>query len=66
MKYLGNTHEKILIRDHDFAVSGSFNWLSFKPTPKKSRYRYEDALLVSDPTVIEEYFADITGRFSDV
>jgi phosphatidylserine/phosphatidylglycerophosphate/cardiolipin synthase-like enzyme len=25
---LGNTHAKVLIKDHDFAAIGSFNWLS--------------------------------------
>jgi hypothetical protein len=62
MADLGNTHEKILIKDSEFVVSGSFNWLSFRGDPRK-KYRLEDALLVTDSGLIEEYFAEITKRF---
>jgi phosphatidylserine/phosphatidylglycerophosphate/cardiolipin synthase-like enzyme len=43
---LGNTHEKILLRDADFVVSGSFNWLSFRADPRR-KLRHEDALQVT-------------------
>ena len=59
---LESTHEKILIRDHEFVVSGSFNWLSFGADRGKS-YRHEDALLVTEAAAIDEYFNEITGRF---
>ncbi len=57
-----STHEKILIRDNEFVVSGSFNWLSFGADRRK-KFRYEDALLVTESATIEEYFNEITGRF---
>jgi hypothetical protein len=63
LQYPGFTHEKILIRDSIFVASGSFNWLSYKGERGRQK-RYEDALMVSDPTVIEEYFREITGRFA--
>lgn len=59
---LESTHEKILIRDHEFVVSGSFNWLSFGAERGK-KYRHEDALLVTESAAIDEYFNEITGRF---
>lgn len=62
LKDRGNTHEKILLRDTDFVVSGSFNWLSFRGE-RGRRFRYEDAIQMSESTTIEEYFADLTGRF---
>ncbi len=63
LKDLGNTHEKILLRDNDFVVSGSFNWLSFRGD-RGRRFRYEDALQVTEPAAIEEYFMEITARFA--
>lgn len=60
---LGNTHEKILLRDTDFVVSGSFNWLSFRADPRK-KHRHEDALQVTEAAAIDEYFSEITSRFS--
>ncbi len=62
LQYPGFTHEKILIRDTTFVASGSFNWLSYKGE-RGTQKHYEDALMVSDPAVIEEYFREITGRF---
>jgi hypothetical protein len=56
------THEKILIRDGDFVVSGSFNWLSYTGERGKG-FRREDALRLTDPEMVEGYFRDITARF---
>jgi phosphatidylserine/phosphatidylglycerophosphate/cardiolipin synthase-like enzyme len=58
------THEKILIRDGDFVVSGSFNWLSYSGERGRG-YRMEDALRVTEPTLVEDYFRDITARFEE-
>jgi hypothetical protein len=63
LKDLGNTHEKILLRDNDFVVSGSFNWLSFRGD-RGRRFRYEDALQVTEPAAVEDYFTEITARFN--
>ncbi len=62
LRDLKNTHEKILIRDSDFVVSGSYNWLSFRGG-EGQRYRREDALRVIDPVIVREYFDEITKRF---
>ena len=63
LQYPGFTHEKILIRDTTFVASGSFNWLSYKGERGRQK-RYEDALMVTDPAIIEEYFREITSRFA--
>lgn len=57
----GNTHEKILIRDSDFIVTGSFNWLSFRPKGKK--VRFEDAAQIKIPDYVEQKFQEIVARF---
>lgn len=39
--YVGNTHRKLLVSDDEFAVTTSFNWLSFKGDPRdKPRDEY--------------------------
>lgn len=39
--YVGNTHRKLLVSDDQFAVTTSFNWLSFRGDPKdKPRDEY--------------------------
>jgi DNA-binding MarR family transcriptional regulator len=60
--FLGDTHEKILLCDTTYVITGSFNWLSFRGDKGRKRRR-EDALLVTYPPIIEEYFAEITSRF---
>ena len=62
VKNLGNTHEKILLQDSAFVVTGSFNWLSFRP--KGKRVRFEDAAQVMIPEFIEDKFQEIVARFA--
>lgn len=39
--YVGNTHRKLLVSDDEFAVTTSFNWLSFRGDPRdKPRDEY--------------------------
>jgi hypothetical protein len=57
LKYLGNTHRKLLVSDQTFGVSTSFNWLSFKGDPKQ-KARDESGILVSKPEYVDEMFAD--------
>jgi hypothetical protein len=64
LRDFGDTHEKILLCDKEFVVSGSYNWLSFKANPRSKKRRQEDALMVPDPDVIEKYFDEITERFA--
>ena len=59
----GNTHEKIMIRDSDFIVTGSFNWLSFRPKGKK--VRFEDAAQIKIPDYVEQKFQEIVARFAN-
>jgi len=63
MKRLGNTHAKVLIKDAEFFVITSFNWLSFRGDPSKP-FRDEWGTLVRDPRVIEEYYIEMMKRFA--
>jgi DNA-binding MarR family transcriptional regulator len=62
-KRLGDTHAKILIKDSDFSVISSFNWLSFKGDPNRT-FRDEQGLKVQDRNFIEQKFAELLPRFS--
>lgn len=62
LKRLGNTHAKILICDTKFAVTTSFNWLSFKGDPDRT-FRDERGTLVSIPKKIDELFASYRKEF---
>jgi hypothetical protein len=50
---VGNTHSKVLVVDHSFAVSGSFNWLSFKGDPTRP-FRDERSFCVTLPEVVDD------------
>ena len=56
-RFVGNTHRKFLVSDDKFAVSTSFNWLSFLGDPKE-RARDESGLLVTKAEYVEEMFKD--------
>ena len=58
---LGNTHEKVLIKDDDYIVSGSFNWLSFRGDPHRT-LRHEHGLRIHDPEFVEKEFAKFQAR----
>ena len=62
LKHLGNTHAKILISDTKFAVTTSFNWLSFRGDRDRT-FRDERGTLVSDPQKIDELFDSYRSRF---
>ena len=47
-------HAKILIKDSDYFICGSFNWLS-----NKSGRNYERSWVVKIPELVEEEFADL-------
>jgi hypothetical protein len=61
---LGDTHAKILISDTKFAVTTSFNWLSFKGEPNRT-FRDERGTLVSDVQKINELFDSYKARFGE-
>jgi hypothetical protein len=64
LKRLGDTHAKILVSDAKFAVTTSFNWLSFKGDRDRT-FRDERGTLVSDPQKIDELFDSYMSRFKD-
>ena len=63
-KRLGDTHAKVLISDTKFAVSTSFNWLSFKGERDRT-FRDERGTLVSDPQKIDELFDNLLRRLTE-
>jgi phosphatidylserine/phosphatidylglycerophosphate/cardiolipin synthase-like enzyme len=60
-KRLGDTHAKILISDAKFAVTTSFNWLSFKGERDRT-FRDERGTLVCDPQKVDELFDNLLRR----
>lgn len=64
LKRLGDTHAKILISDAKFAVTTSFNWLSFKGDRDRT-FRDERGTLVSYPQKIDELFDSYRSRFDN-
>jgi hypothetical protein len=61
-KFLGDTHAKILIKDNDWYIITSFNWLSFRGDPNRT-FREEWGTLVSDSHMVETFFKKIRQRF---
>ncbi len=64
LKRLGDTHAKILISDAKFAVTTSFNWLSFKGERDRT-FRDERGTLVSDPQKVDELFDNLLRRLTE-
>ena len=54
---IGNTHRKMLVSDHRFSVSTSFNWLSFKGDAR-DKPRDEAGVCIRKPEYIEQSFKD--------
>ena len=61
---LGDTHAKILIKDDDWLVITSFNWLSFRGDPKRT-FREEWGTRVAIPDQVAAYALKILERFED-
>ena len=61
-KEFGDTHAKILLMDDNYAVIGSFNWLSFEGDPRKG-FREEMSYYVNVKTEIEKLFQRYDRRF---
>jgi hypothetical protein len=59
---LGDTHAKVLIKDSDFAIVGSFNWMSFAGDPLKG-FREELSILTTDREAIDQLFDRYVERF---
>jgi hypothetical protein len=59
---LGATHSKVLVKDDEFAVITSFNWLSFRGDPGK-RLRDEQGVLVQRASRVNEKWDKQVVRF---
>lgn len=55
--FIGNTHRKVLVSDCRYAVTTSFNWLSFKGDPRE-KPRDEAGIYIAKPDYIESTFTD--------
>lgn len=58
---LSNTHEKVLIKDNEYMVITSFNWLSFKGDPDKG-FRQETGYYTESKEAINEMKANLSNR----
>jgi hypothetical protein len=59
---LGNTHSKVLIKDSDYAVIGSFNWLSFRGESNRP-FRDEQSVKIQRADLVEQKYQELVGRF---
>ena len=59
---LANTHEKILIKDSEYIITTSFNWLSFRGNPQRT-LRYERGVFIGIPEVVDKQFQELVRRF---
>lgn len=63
LKRLGDTHAKVLVSDTQFAVTTSFNWLSFRGRRDRT-FRDERGTLVSTPQKIDDLFNSLLKQFN--
>ncbi|MCW5595249.1 MAG: hypothetical protein KIT42_05185 [Rhodocyclaceae bacterium] len=74
LTYVGNTHRKSLVSDDSFAVTTSFNWLSFKGDPRDKprdergvvilKKRYVDQQFDEDLSLLEKGYSGPSSRIS--
>jgi hypothetical protein len=62
VRRLGDTHAKILIKDSEFFVITSFNWLSFRGDLSKP-FREEWGTMVREQALVDEFYAEMIQRF---
>lgn len=62
---LGDTHAKILVVDHSYAVVTSFNWLSFKGDPNRP-FRDERGTMITIKSEIDRLYSDYANRIEAV
>ena len=58
---LNNTHEKVLMKDNEFMVITSFNWLSFKGDPEKG-FRQETGYYTESKDTIAQMKQSLSQR----
>lgn len=61
---VGNTHRKQLFCDDEFAVTTSFNWLSFKGSSRE-KPRDEFGVVVRKKAYVEKAFEDARRLLAD-
>lgn len=57
----GNTHAKVLIKDSEFFVTTSFNWLSFRGDPRQP-FREEEGTYVGGEEIVDAYYERLIRR----
>ena len=57
LAFIGNTHRKVLVSDSRYAVTTSFNWLSFKGDPRE-KPRDEAGIYIAKADYIESTYKD--------
>lgn len=60
---LSNTHEKVLIKDNEYMVITSFNWLSFKGDPNRG-FRQETGYYTESKEAIRQMKDNLSNRMS--
>lgn len=60
---LSNTHEKVLIKDNEYMVITSFNWLSFKGDPNKG-FRQETGYYTESKEAIRQMKENLSKRMN--
>lgn len=60
---LSNTHEKVLMKDNEYMVITSFNWLSFKGDPNKG-FRQETGYYTESQEAIKQMKANLSNRMN--
>lgn len=55
--FIGNTHRKVLVSDDRYAITTSFNWLSFKGDPRE-KPRDEAGIYIAKHDYIDSTFRD--------
>lgn len=63
MVRLSNTHEKVLIKDNEYMVITSFNWLSFKGDPNRG-FRQETGYYTESKEAIKQMKSNLSNRMS--
>lgn len=58
---LGDTHAKILVMDHSYAVVTSFNWLSFRGDPNRP-FRDERGTMITIKSEVDRLHSDYMAR----
>ncbi len=60
---LSNTHEKVLIKDNEYMVITSFNWLSFKGDPNRG-FRQETGYYTESKEAIKQMKNNLSNRMN--